>query len=306
MPKINIGILDFGYRKNNTAGMNVLADVFEYSSLADESGFSSYWLSEHHNSGQAWSNPEMLLPILAGHTNKINIGLTGILLASHSPYRVALNFKLLENLFPGRIDLGLANAPVELHIAQKLLSDISIDESYVYRFNAKVDELVKYLENEKSLWETEKIKIPPIDGLIPRIWKLTSSFNGLEQCVQKKMHLSKSMFHAKTNEPFNKTTITEFRKNYFQVHGCYPQINIAIAGICEKDNKSAMRTSNELGLKKWSAFEDFIIGSPSYFKEKILKMYEESSIDQFIFYDQGMNPKKRMKTLELISKEFGL
>lgn len=306
-PKLKIGILDFGYRKHKTPGMNVLSDVFEYASLVEDTGFSSYWLSEHHNSGHAWSTPEMLLPLLAGHTNKINIGLTGVLLASHSPYRVALNFKLLEGMFPGRIDLGLANAAVELRIAKMLLSDPSIDESYVYQFARKTEELLSYLKGDIEVFNRDQLIIPPSGGGLPRVWRLSTSFNALEDCLDRKMHICKSTFHPGNNKDVApRDLIIDFKRKYMERHGSMPHVRIAVSGICEKDDKLAKTTASRLNLKHLSGYDNFIIGSSAYFKEKLLEMYEDSAVDEFIFYDQALDPKKRIKTLELMSTEFNL
>ncbi|MDB4926553.1 LLM class flavin-dependent oxidoreductase [Mucilaginibacter sp.] len=306
MQKIKMGILDFGYRAKSASGIKILTDVFEYSSLADELGFFCYWLSEHHNSGQAWSNPEMLIPLLAGRTNKISIGLAGILLAAHSPYRIALNFKLLESIFPGRIDLGLANAPTHLHIVQKLLSNITLDNTYRESFDSKVNELLKYLGNADELLRSEKLLIPPFHGANPRIWKLSNSFNGIEECLQKKMNLCKSVFHSNEPDVFERDRIVDFRERYILKNKTAPKITIAFSGICEKDSKNARRTFNNLGLRNSQNSTKYMVGCPALFKDRILEIKEKSSINEFIFCDQSLSFKKRMETLLLLSREFEL
>lgn len=308
MEKIKLGLLDFGYRKGNSSSADIFNDVLEYATLADQSGFTSFWLGEHHNGSKAWSNPEMIIPLIAGLTDHIRVGVAGILLAAHSPYRVALNFKLLSNIFPERIDLGLANGNPPVHIVRKLLSNDDIDENYMQNFNSKTEELLKYFGDEVPLYEAEKITIPPFKGQIPRLWKLGVSFNGLNDCISKKMNFCKSLFHTKIelDHSVTKEQIINFRESYFQTNQMQPEISIAFAGICDLNQKTAEKTFSDLGFdnKEWAA--NSIVGSPSFFKEKIHELYEKYNITQFVFYDRAIEFKNRMKAIELLTKEFQL
>jgi luciferase family oxidoreductase group 1 len=75
-------------------------------------GYARFWVSEHHNSdGIAGSAPEVLLGHLAAVTHKIRIGSAGIMLPHYAPLKVAEQFRMLEALAPGRIDLGLGRGP---------------------------------------------------------------------------------------------------------------------------------------------------------------------------------------------------
>ena len=59
----------------------------------------------------ASSAPEVLIGHVAGATSRIRVGSGGMMLPNHSPLRVAEQFKVLEALHPGRIDLGIGRAP---------------------------------------------------------------------------------------------------------------------------------------------------------------------------------------------------
>src|ERR1700722_5123646 len=74
--------------------------------LTDRLGYTRYWVSEHHNiTALAGSTPEVLIAPLAGESTRIRVGSGGIMLPNHSALKVAENFRMLETLFPGRIDL---------------------------------------------------------------------------------------------------------------------------------------------------------------------------------------------------------
>ena len=75
-------------------------------------GYSRYWLAEHHASAsQAGTAPEILIAAIAATTRRIRVGSAGVMLPHYSALKVAEQFRVLEALAPGRIDLGLGRAP---------------------------------------------------------------------------------------------------------------------------------------------------------------------------------------------------
>jgi luciferase family oxidoreductase group 1 len=75
-------------------------------------GYARFWLSEHHNHGSiVGTAPEILIAAIATTTRHIRIGSAGVMLPHYSPYKVAEQFRVLDALAPGRIDLGLGRAP---------------------------------------------------------------------------------------------------------------------------------------------------------------------------------------------------
>ena len=75
-------------------------------------GYHRFWLSEHHNiPAIVGSAPEVLMAAIAATTTRIRIGSAGVMLPHYSALKVAEQFRVLEALAPGRIDLGLGRAP---------------------------------------------------------------------------------------------------------------------------------------------------------------------------------------------------
>jgi luciferase family oxidoreductase group 1 len=75
-------------------------------------GYHRYWVSEHHSSeAVAGTAPEILMAAIAATTKTIRIGSAGIMLPHYSALKVAEQFRVLEALAPGRIDLGVGRAP---------------------------------------------------------------------------------------------------------------------------------------------------------------------------------------------------
>ncbi len=75
-------------------------------------GYARYWVAEHHNSdSQAGTAPEILIAAIAATTQRIRVGSAGVMLPHYAALKVAEQFRVLEAIAPGRIDLGLGRAP---------------------------------------------------------------------------------------------------------------------------------------------------------------------------------------------------
>lgn len=80
--------------------------------LCDTLGYERYWVSEHHNSASiVGTAPEILIAAIAARTRRIRVGSAGVMLPHYSALKVAEQFRVLEAIAPGRIDLGIGRAP---------------------------------------------------------------------------------------------------------------------------------------------------------------------------------------------------
>ncbi|NQY98066.1 MAG: MsnO8 family LLM class oxidoreductase [Henriciella sp.] len=78
---------------------------------ADQMSYRSYWVQEHHNASSfAGTTPEILMADLAARTKRITLGSGGIRLPNYSPLKVAEWGQSLNQLYPGRIEIGLGRA----------------------------------------------------------------------------------------------------------------------------------------------------------------------------------------------------
>lgn len=75
-------------------------------------GYSRFWVAEHHNHDTiAGSAPEIVMSAVAATTTRIRVGSAGVMLPHYSALKVAEQFRVLDAIAPGRIDLGLGRAP---------------------------------------------------------------------------------------------------------------------------------------------------------------------------------------------------
>ena len=107
----------------------------------------TFWVSEHHNSvSLAGSSPEILISHIAAKTDRIRVGSGGVMLPHYSPYKVAENFRVLEALYPNRIDLGVGRAPGGMPIATRALQEgkmVSLDQ-----YPEQIADVAMYLHDQ--------------------------------------------------------------------------------------------------------------------------------------------------------------
>jgi luciferase family oxidoreductase group 1 len=107
-----LSILDLSPVAAGSTGAEALRNSLDLAQHADRLGFKRYWVAEHHNMPAiASSAPDIMIGQIAALTKNMRIGSGGVMLPNHAPLMVAERFKVLEALFPGRIDLGLGRAP---------------------------------------------------------------------------------------------------------------------------------------------------------------------------------------------------
>ena len=75
-------------------------------------GYKRFWVSEHHSHPSiVGTAPEVLMAAIAAQTTSIRLGSAGVMLPHYAPLKVAEQFRVLDALAPGRIDLGVGRAP---------------------------------------------------------------------------------------------------------------------------------------------------------------------------------------------------
>src|SRR3954447_15398595 len=107
-----LSVLDLSPVTTGSSGPQALRNSIDLGRLADRLGFTRYWVAEHHNMPNiASSAPDIMIGQIAAATEHLRVGSGGVMLPNHAPLQVAERFKVLEGLFPNRIDLGLGRAP---------------------------------------------------------------------------------------------------------------------------------------------------------------------------------------------------
>ncbi len=112
MARLPLSVLDVSLVPVGSTSAEALQATTRLAQRADELGFTRFWVAEHHNmSAVASCSPPVLIAHLAASTERISVGSGGVMLPNHAPFVVAEQFAMLEELHPGRIDLGIGRAP---------------------------------------------------------------------------------------------------------------------------------------------------------------------------------------------------
>ena len=143
-------------------------------------GYHRYWVSEHHNSASiVGTAPEILMAAIAATTTRIRVGSAGVMLPHYAALKVAEQFRVLEAIAPGRIDLGLGRAPGSDRLTAMALNP---DPGAAENFPSQVQELDLWLRGE-ALPEGHpfrSIRAHPAGPTSPEIWILGSSDYGAQ------------------------------------------------------------------------------------------------------------------------------
>src|SRR5581483_4810722 len=136
---IPLSILDLSPVCSGSTGADALRNSLDLARHADRLGFTRYWVAEHHNlPAIASSAPDIMIGQIAAITLHMRVGSGGVMLPNHAPLMVAERFKVLEALYPGRIDLGLGRAPgtdPATSYALRRRQGISEEDDFLERFN---------------------------------------------------------------------------------------------------------------------------------------------------------------------------
>jgi len=144
-------------------------------------GYDRYWCAEHHNSdSQAGTAPEILIAAIAASTRRIRVGSAGVMLPHYAALKVAEQFRVLDAIAPGRIDLGLGRAPGSDGRTAYALNPRA--DTAAEQFPAAVRDLLAWIAGEKLVegHPFRDIVAQPAGPTKPEVWILGSSDYGAQ------------------------------------------------------------------------------------------------------------------------------
>ncbi|MEL6656718.1 MAG: LLM class flavin-dependent oxidoreductase [Bacteroidota bacterium] len=290
---LKLGVLSFDVPNALDIG-----GLVSYAVKADELGYSKFWLGEHYDSPGLWLNPEPLIPILLGFTEQISIGAAGIILRVHSSYRVAANFRLMNALFPGRVDLGLASGHAPA-LATKALTNMEKAEVSQIDVKEKIAELLAFYREEEANMKQGLFVNPP-QFSPPNIWLLGARLRSFEYATRLGINQSFSLMHNPDAFDVTKVKLEEMTETFFQEHGKRPDINVAFSGVLAKDEKEARKIYGK-SLMNNPFIKPNILGGFNMFQDQLLQFQEEFGVNEFVFLDLSPEMSHRLETIEQLA-----
>jgi luciferase family oxidoreductase group 1 len=181
---VKLSILDQSPIISGHSAAQAIDETLKLARRADELGYCRYWLAEHHAIGAlADPCPEILLARLGAETRRIRVGTGGVLLPYYSAFKVAEVFRMLEALYPGRIDLGIGRAPGGDQRTARAVGGGRFPDAE--QFPQQVWELVGYLDGTLPDDHPDRhVRVQPESRMAgrvaPEVWLLGSSdYSGL-------------------------------------------------------------------------------------------------------------------------------
>jgi luciferase family oxidoreductase group 1 len=177
---MKLSVLDQSTAAKGRSEDAAIRETLELARHCDALGYHRYWVSEHHNTGNiVGTAPEILMAAIAATTPRIRVGSAGVMLPHYSALKVAEQFRVLEGIAPGRIDLGVGRAP-------------GSDQRTAYALNPNADAHEEFPRQvfELQAWVSGAplqeghpfgmIKAHPLGPTSPELWILGSSDYGAQ------------------------------------------------------------------------------------------------------------------------------
>lgn len=298
-------------RKGGTAA-EAVAETIALAKRCDALGYSRYWLAEHHNTTSfAGSTPEVLIARVAAETNAIRVGSGGIMLPHYSPLKVAENFRMLETLYPGRIDLAVGRAPgADGRTAVALQAGPQAWDVGVFPEQTAL--LRHYLEEAAGLaqWPENHpyrhIHASPRGPGLPEMWMLASSMNGALYAAASGLPLS--FAHFITPDGQGPEAAEAYRK-HFKPHreGDKPHVSVAISVLAADTDAEAERLGASRNLWVVQLFQNKAGAFPSP-EEALAYPYNDAERVQLRAIAQRSvtgTPERVVQGLERHGKDYG-
>lgn len=225
---MKLGILDFGEIPAGSNAISVIHQTIEAVQHCEKLGFDKYWLAEHFSEEVAWRKSELVLGLMAAYTEHIRVGSAGVSLPVANLAHVALNYKLMANLFPGRVDLGLAKGFAE-NTTALLVNEGDILQQNIQTHLDRCRQIMRYLHDEEPALIT-----PPVHGEKPMLWMLGSTTKSKNFVIEHKTCFSLSIFHRNLT-PELPQEFRDFQKAYEDAHGEKMICNLALTVMLQND-----------------------------------------------------------------------
>jgi luciferase family oxidoreductase group 1 len=260
--KLKLSVLDQTPIRRGSNAREALQESIQLAKHTDRLGYTRYWLSEHHNIATlAGAAPEVLIARLAGETKNLRFGSGGIMLPNHSTLKVAENFRLLEALYPGRIDLGIGRAPGGDRVTASLLNPGNTFNPQEYI--QQIIDLKAFLKNDHEAGSIhEKVKAIPRIDTQPDLWMLTSSGESAYIAAHFGLALSFAQFINPVGGP---EAIRAYKQQFKPSEQMQtPQTSVGVFVFCAETEEKAAQMQAVMDYRLLSIEKGKIDESPSY------------------------------------------
>jgi luciferase family oxidoreductase group 1 len=298
----------------------------------DRLGYQRVWYAEHHNMPAiASTTPSTLIALAAQQTERIRVGSGGVMLPNHPPLQVAETFKLLESIYPGRIDLGIGRAPGTDQMTALALRR-SREALLANDFPDQLAELMDFGAGLQRNHPFVGVTAYPSDTPLPPIFLLGSS--DFSSALAAKLGLAFG-FAAHFSPDRPDLPMLAYRRQFQpSEHLEAPHAILTLSVICAETMAEAERLASSMQLS-WvrlrsgrpskipspetalsypyteqeaavvRAYRDLqIIGTPSSVRERIETLARRTRADEVMITTVTHDPAARLRSYQLLAAAF--
>jgi luciferase family oxidoreductase group 1 len=332
---LTLSVLDQSPVRQGVTPRQALLETIELARHVDALGYRRYWLAEHHSTpALAGSAPEIMIARIAAETSQIRVGSGGVMLSHYSSLKVAEQFRMLETLYPGRIDLGIGRAP-----GSDQLTAVALQHGPgalgIEHFPNQIADLIGYLEHTiPADHPFSRIHLMPDGDTLPEIWILGSS----EQSSIFAAYFGRAFSFAHFITDEGGPEIMASYKAQFRSSSALsaPQASIGVFVICAESEERAqyLAASRDLSrlrmrqgiLKPFPPPEEAlaypyteierrvvehhrrrqIVGTPETVKPQLEALVESYGVDEVVVLTITHDYEARKHSYTLLAEAFGL
>ena len=336
MALLKIGVVDQSPVRTGGSGVDAVRETLELARLCERLGYSRYWLAEHHSTNSfACSAPEVLLPMVAAATREMRVGTGGVLLTHYSPFKIAEQFRMMEALFPDRIDLGVGRAPGG-DVRTVAALQYGRPAIPVHAFPQQVEDLLGWLDNsfDRASHQWGRVRAMPRGGPAPEVWLLGSGGDSGYVAADLGTSFSFAQFISGVD---GARLVRAYRERFRpSVRLAAPCASVAVGVICAETAAEARRLAS--GLELWGrriargidrgipspgeALAELgagwqpppageygarsVVGTPDEVRDELLRIAEHNGVDEVLAVTVTHDAAARRRSYELLAEAMGL
>jgi luciferase family oxidoreductase group 1 len=334
---MKISVLDQSPSAEGKSQHVAIQDSLALARHCDRLGYHRYWVSEHHNSDSiVGTAPEILMAAIAATTERIRIGSAGVMLPHYSALKVAEQFRVLEGIAPGRIDLGLGRAPGS---DRKTAFALNPHQNAAEDFPQQVLDLQAWVSGAPLAagHAFREIKAHPLGPTSPEVWILGSSDYGAQLAAYLGLPYAYAYFF--TEGRGTEQALELYRRLYRPSERYpvpHPTICVwALAAATDAEARTLLKTREHwrIGFEKGlrtplvsptaadSAYAHYvdseraaieslrtkaIVGTASQVAARLRELAATFALDEIVINTWTHDPAARRQSYALLADEFGL
>jgi luciferase family oxidoreductase group 1 len=332
---LRLSVLDQSPIRRGATPAEAIHETLRLAEAVDRLGYHRYWLAEHHSSGSlAGSAPEILVGQVAAHTTRLRVGSGGVLLTHYSALKVAETFRMLETLFPGRIDLGIGRAPgADLRTTQALVHGPGARG--IEYFPHQVADLLAFLHDDLPPDHPfAGVRAMPVGPTVPEVWLLGSSAHSAAYAA----HLGTAFAFAHFIAEEDGAAIVRAYQQRFRPsrHRAAPLASVAVFVVCAETAAEAERlagsrllwavhlrrgerrpypTAAEAATYAYTPHERaiaeqarrrLVVGDPAQVRDQLEALAAAYGVEEVVVLTITEDYTSRLRSYTLLAEAFGL